>query len=386
MALGDSLQKFTYAYLMNLALAQVPDTVDKREGSIIYDALAPACYVLAQYYMNLYQVVQNSFAITATGEWLDQRVKESGITRREATAAVKRADFQDSEGQAVAVGIGTRWSTVSSTSPIIYQVTAPYEQDGTPVAGAYELTCETLGTVGQEYTGQIIPVDFVQGVATATMSTTLVPGRNEETDDELRERYFEAMSAKAFGGNIADYRNKVREIVGVGDVQIYPVWNGGGTVKLSIVDTTFRACEEEFIEEVQKQIDPVNAEGEQGDGLGIAPIDHKVTVVTPTELAINITATIVLQVPYEVGQVQPAVEAAIETYLDELRHDWAKANEFNEYSLAVYVSRINAAIISVPGVANVTNIQLNGATTDITLPQNGQTQQIPVKGTVTLNV
>src|SRR5699024_10215905 len=118
MALGDSLQKFTYAYLMNLALAQVPDTVDKREGSIIYDALAPACYVLAQYYMNLYQVVQNSFATTATGEWLDQRVKESGITRREATAAVKRADFQDSEGQAVAVGIGTRWSTVSSTSPI----------------------------------------------------------------------------------------------------------------------------------------------------------------------------------------------------------------------------------------------------------------------------
>ena len=384
--IGDNLEQYTYKYLMSQALSFVDDSLDKREGSIIYDALAPACYVLAGYYMQLYQVVKNSFAVTATGEWLDQRVKESGITRREATAAVKRADFTDDAGQAAVVRIGTRWSTVSSTNPITYRVTAQYEQNGSPVAGAYELTCETLGTIGQEYTGPIIPVDFVKGVAAATMSTTLIPGRDAETDDELRERYFEEMSAKAFGGNISDYRNKTREIIGVGDLQIYPVWNGGGTVKLSIVDTAFRAASNEFVQEVQKLIDPVNASGVQGDGLGIAPIDHKVTVVAPEEVTVNITASIVLQVPYEVGQVQPAVEQAIEAYMVELRHDWATPNEFNEYALSVYASRITAAIVGVPGISNVTNVRLNGTAADITLQQTGQKQQIPVKGTVTLNV
>lgn len=384
--IGDNLEQYTYKYLMSQALSLVDDSLDKREGSIIYDALAPACYVLAGYYMQLYQVVKNSFAVTAAGEWLDQRVKESGITRREATSAVKRADFTDDAGQAAIVRIGTRWSTVSSTNPITYRVTAQYEQNGDPVAGAYELTCETLGTIGQEYTGPIIPVDFVQGVAAATMSTTLIPGRDAETDDELRERYFEEMSAKAFGGNISDYRDKTREIIGVGDLQIYPVWNGGGTVKLSIVDTAFRAASDEFVQEVQNLIDPVNASGVQGDGLGIAPIDHKVTVVAPEEVTVNITASIVLQVPYEVGQVQPAVEQAIEAYMVELRHDWATPNEFNEYALSVYTSRITAAIVGVPGISNVTNVRLNGTAADITLQQTGQKQQIPVKGTVTLNV
>lgn len=384
--IGDNLEQYTYKYLMSQALSFVDDSLDKREGSIIYDALAPACYVLAGYYMQLYQVVKNSFAVTATGEWLDQRVKESGITRREATGAIKRADFTDDAGQAAVVRIGTRWSTVSSTNPITYRVTAQYEQNDAPVAGAYELTCETLGTIGQEYTGPIIPVDFVKGVAAATMSTTLIPGRDAETDDELRERYFDQMSAKAFGGNISDYRNKTREIIGVGDLQIYPVWNGGGTVKLSIVDTAFRAASDEFVQEVQNLIDPVNASGVQGDGLGIAPIDHKVTVVAPEEVAVNITASIVLQVPYEVGQVQPAVEQAIEAYMVELRHDWATPNEFNEYALSVYTSRITAAIVGVPGISNVTNVRLNGTAADITLQQTGQKQQIPVKGTVTLNV
>lgn len=384
--IGDNLEQYTYKYLMSQALSSVDDSLDKREGSIIYDALAPACYVLAGYYMELYQVVKNSFAVTATGEWLDQRVKESGITRREATGAVKRADFTDDAGQAAVVRIGTRWSTVSSTNPITYRVTAQYEQNDAPVAGAYELTCETLGTIGQEYTGPIIPVDFVKGVAAATMSTTLIPGRDTETDDELRERYFDQMSAKAFGGNISDYRNKTREIIGVGDLQIYPVWNGGGTVKLSIVDTAFHAASNEFVQEVQNLIDPVNASGVQGDGLGIAPIDHKVTVVAPEEVPVNITASIVLQVPYEVGQVQPAVEQAIEAYMVELRHDWATPNEFNQYALSVYTSRITAAIVGVPGISNVTNVRLNGTAADITLQQTGQKQQIPVKGTVTLNV
>ena len=45
--IGDFLEKYTFDYLMNDALSRVNENIDTREGSIIYDALAPACYELA---------------------------------------------------------------------------------------------------------------------------------------------------------------------------------------------------------------------------------------------------------------------------------------------------------------------------------------------------
>ena len=36
--IGDYLEQYTFEYLMEQSLSRVPDTIDKREGSIIYDA------------------------------------------------------------------------------------------------------------------------------------------------------------------------------------------------------------------------------------------------------------------------------------------------------------------------------------------------------------
>ena len=54
------------------------------------------------------------------------------------------------------------------------------------------------------------------------------------------------------------------------------------------------------------------------------------------------------------------------------------------YEANVYLARITAAIVGVTGVVNATNVQLNGGTADLTLTENGTTQQVPVIGTVTL--
>ena len=40
--IGKYSDEMTFDYIMNRMLESVPDTVDKREGSIIYDALAPS--------------------------------------------------------------------------------------------------------------------------------------------------------------------------------------------------------------------------------------------------------------------------------------------------------------------------------------------------------
>lgn len=384
--IGDNLQQYTYEYLMGLALSFVPDDRDKRQGSVIYDALAPFCQVLAAGAIQLRQFYTQTYAVTATGEDLDNRVAEQGITRFAATYAVRKISVADEEGNPVALPLGARFSTVSNTNPVNYTVTAQYVENGITVPGSYEATCEELGVVGNEYSGNLINITFIQGLASATMTSTLVPARDQETDEELRERYFDTLNQKAFGGNIADYRAKVMELAGVGAVQIYPVWNGGGTVKLSIVDPTYGPCSPEFIAFVQKEIDPENAQGEQGTGIGIAPIGHKVTVVTPDEVTINVTANIVLGTNYTLGQVETPIKEAVASYIQSLRQSWADATDLNEYSCDVFVSRVSATIVNVPGVSNVTRVTLNGVAQDIELTQSGQIQQLPKLGEVVLNV
>lgn len=385
--IGDNLEQYTYDYLMRLALSYVPDDRDKRQGSVIYDALAPFCQVLAAGAQQLKNFYTQTYAVTASGEDLNNRVAEQGISRYAATFAVKKITFKDADGNPVMVPIGARFSTVSNTNPINYSVTAQYVEDDIPIAGTYEATCEELGTIGNEYSGNLINITFIQGLASAYMSSTLVPARNEETDEELRERYFEALNQKAFGGNIADYRTKVEEeFSGVGAVQIYPVWNGGGTVKLSIVDPSYGPCSKEYISTVQHDMDPENAQGERGTGLGIAPVGHKVTVVTPDEVTINVSATITLQTNYTIGQVEPAVTTALTDYIQSLKQSWADADDMNNYFCAVFVSRVSSVIINVTGIANVTDVRLNGALSDIVLEENGITQQLPKLGEVTLNV
>lgn len=384
--IGDNLQQYTFEYLMGLALSYVPDDRDKRQGSVIYDALAPFCQVLAASAIQLRSFYTQTYAVTATGEDLDNRVAEQGITRYAATYAVRKISVADEDGNPISLPMGARFSTVSNTRPINYAVTAQYTEDGVAVPGSYEATCEDTGVVGNEYFGNLINITFVQGIASATMTSTLVPARDQETDEELRERYFDTLNQKAFGGNVADYRAKVMELAGVGAVQIYPVWNGGGTVKLSIVDPAYGPCSPEFVASIQKEIDPENALGETGTGIGIAPIGHKVTVVTPDEVSINVTANIVLSANYTLGQVDTLIEEALSSYIQSLRQSWADATDLNEYSCDVFVSRVSAAIISVPGVANVTGVTLNGAAQDISLTQSGAVQQLPKMGEVVLNV
>lgn len=377
--IGDYLDKYTFKYLMESALDNVPDSLDKREGSIIYDALAPACYELAEYYMELKKILENTFASTASNEYLDLRAAEQGLERYAASYAVKRGDFLTSSGNPAVIPIGSRFSVISDTLNLNYIVTEAYlDEFGAVVPGAYRMTCEEIGTQGNSYTGPLIPITYIQSLKTATLSDLLVPARDEETDDELRDRYFLTVNDKPFGGNLAQYDEVLKGIDGVGEVQIYPVWNGGGSVKLSVIDAEYNIITNDFITTLQNMIDPTP----QGTGLGLAPIGHTVTVTTPTEKTIDITATVVLESGYTLGQVTPLIEEAIESYLLGLREIWGVSDDLNNYALAVYIARINAAVLGVAGIANITGTTINGLASDLILTQDATTQELPVLGTV----
>lgn len=383
--LSEYLQKYTYDYILTEALSKVPDNVDKREGSIIRDALSPCCYEAAKHILYLADIIEQTYIETANGLWLDGRVIEGGITRDPATYAKKLGVFKTQLDEPCQISIGQSFSTVGDTILNYTAVQVYANEDGDVVPGSYIMQCNTVGSVGNSYIGRIAPNDYIEKLASAEITTLLYPGEEEESDDSLRERFLANLMKTAFGGNIAQYRQWAKEIPGIGGVQVYPVWAGGGTVKLSIIDTDYNSCSSEFCQTILEKFDPENSGGETGLGLGIAPIGHKVTVSTPLPRTINVSGKITLLPGYKLETLMPDIKATLENYLLSLREAWENSDDENNYSVTVYLGRINFAILNVKGVSSAYELKLNETDTDIKLTETSSLQEIPVLGTVSLD-
>ena len=244
-----------YTALLAAMLDRVPNTYDKRDTSPIQTALGPAAWALEGHYLILDQVQRSAFIQTAAGQPLDYLAVIGGLTRYPASAAVRLGVFD------APVPAGARFSTIGGADSINFVVTA-----ATETAGEYHLTAETPGAIGNEYTGPILPITTIPGLTSAVLAGILIPGDEEEDDEALRARLIEALNEKPFGGNIASYRTFINGLDGVGGVQIYPTWNGGGTVKCSVLGADLLPASPTLVEKVQLAVDPP-----PNQGLGWAP-------------------------------------------------------------------------------------------------------------------
>ena len=98
----------TYEVILQRMLDRVPDNMDKREGSIIYDALAPAARELADLYAEFGEIETESYADTASREYLIKRAAERGITPHPATNAIVKGVFTPTD---IEIPIGTRFNS-----------------------------------------------------------------------------------------------------------------------------------------------------------------------------------------------------------------------------------------------------------------------------------
>lgn len=102
----------------------------------------------------------------------------------------------------------------------------------------------------------------------AQLTDLLIPGENTEEDEPFRARIIERLNSRSFGGNVAQYVEEIEAIDGVGAVQVYPVWDGGGTVCCSILGADFLPASSDLVQMVQNAIDPPPG---QGLALGLRP-------------------------------------------------------------------------------------------------------------------
>ncbi len=338
----------TFETLMEEKLAQIDRTMDKRQGSIIYDTLAPNAAESAQLYLAMELLLDRTFGDTATGEDLTRRAAERNIIRKDAVKAIVKGKFYGLEQQMVDISLGARFSG----GGLNFVATKKLE------TGVYELTCETAGEIGNSYLGRVIPVDYMEGLAVAETVEFVLYGEEEEDDETLRSRYLASFQQMAFGGNIDDYKEKVNSLDSVGGCKVIPVFQGGGTVKIVIINNGYRAASAELVAEIQAAVDPQP----QGTGVGIAPIGHTVTVASVDETEVTVT----MQISFEEGvgwdNVADDVTVLLEEYLDSLARQWQEKTQ-----LVVRISQMETRVLELPGIIDVFGTTVNGSTDNLTL-------------------
>ncbi len=343
----------TFEGILEDMLNRVPDDMDKREGSIIYDAIAPCAVELTLMYIELDNILKETFGDTASREFLIRRAKERAIEPYEASFAILQGEFN------IDIEIGERFSCYDLNYVAVEKISDCI----------YKMECETSGVVGNRYFGDLIPINYINGLTYAKLTKLLIPAEDEEGTEEFRARYFNTFNNKAYGGNITDYLEKTNAISGVGGCKVTPVWNGGGTVKVTVVDSNFKKATNVLVDTVQEVLDPEST----GLGYGVAPIGHIVTVDTVCEVGINIETSIVFDNGYSFEGLEGVINALIEEYLQEEREKWA-----NQGSLIIRIAYIEAKILGVDGVLDIGNTKINGKQENLSLGS----YEIPILGGV----
>lgn len=345
-------EKETYEEILARTLKRMPKTMDRRESSFLYNAAAPVSVEHQNMYIALDTILDMTFFDTADRESKLKRCRERGIDISvfEAAPAVCVMNTKPEE---VEIRIGERFNYETINFTVIEQ-TAP---------GVCNVVCETNGSAGN-VTGIVTPINYIPGLHSAEIVSILTYGEDEADGTAIDSAYYASLSAKAFGGNRADYVNKVKQIPGIGGVKLYSAkeWLGGGTVRMVIMSSSYTKPTDEFVEIIQTEIDPmVN----QGAGYGIAPIGHTVTVAGAGETRVNIGMVLVLQEGYRQEDVKPQIEAIIDEYFEELNKKWEDSE-----NIVVRISQIETRILDIPIVVDIYGTTLNEFEKNLTIDRD----------------
>lgn len=365
----------TYENLMEEALSRVDDMYDKREGSMIFNGNAPCLAEMAQVYIAIDFLLNSFYIHSAPREYLIKRAADHQIYPEAATAAVFKAEFN------IDVPIGARFSVDDLNFFVKEKLETEEEKEGVVT---YAVECETKGRLANSYAGRMIAIEYVDGLSSAELIECIIPGEDEEETEKFRKRVLEELNSIAFGGNRADYKKWVHlHCDGVKAVKVYPVWNEdinptslipsetvtvwyegvigtiadetvkkwltavytaallkkltvGGTVKLVIMGED-NTTTPELIKSVQETIDPVEAAGE---GKGIAPIGHVVSVHGVEEDEITITTNITCK-NCKFDDIKADVVKIINVYFNELKAQWEDSE-----NLVIRIAHIESRILS----------------------------------------
>lgn len=346
-------KEISFEKTMSRMLDTISDDFDKRETSIIYQAVAMVVPELMLLQSDIELMEDEAFPDSCNYNSLVRFSGLRNIHPRQATRGVVIAEFSKD------IEIGTRFNCEERNYEVLEKINT----------NKYKLIAEETGHI--ESIGDLTPINDMPDLRTAKITSVYLDGREEESLESLRKRYMESLDYQAFGGNRADYIEKVTSVDGVGACKVFrrpkATSSEVGKITIVIVDTTYKNASRELIKNVASILTPT----EDGEGAGLAPIGHKITVVGAEKQTVNVKTRITIE--RDIDNITRDLTKAIEEYLHELRTGFG-----SDEATVVRISAIENKILGIKGVIDVSNTTINGVEKNLTI----EDKSIPVIGEV----
>lgn len=321
------------------------------EGSITNSIVSALSVEEAKLYIDMMNLFRLAFIEEGFYDYLDKRVNEFGIYRKEGEFATGEVEFEGTVGTRIDNGSIIRINGLDYSVIKDIVISETTEENKSPIQ-ANEVGVQYNVPIGSVF----LMAEEITGLESIVATTEVEGGIDRETDEELRTRFYETQRNNATSGNVAHYEQWAKEVDGVYNAKVTPLWNGAGTVKVAIAGRNNKPVSEEIIEKCKAYIEEVR------------PIGATVTVVTPTELKINIAANITLNSAYSKVEAEAEVLARLEEYLLTVTDK-------------VLYSNIFAMLVNCDSIVDCTEVKINNQTSNI----NISAEQVATTGTITLN-
>lgn len=346
--------------IKNRMLDNIDDKYDKSEGSFFFDGIVPVAIEIDGLNKEIESIKSNMDIFNKKGNDLDIFISQrSRIIRKEGTKARGLVTIGGNEGAKINKGI------IVSSDTTDYRVLEE-KIIGSSLKAQVEVECLEDGNIGNTPSNQInqFPVT-ISGLNSVDNTEAFTNGYNKEDDNSLRDRYLEFIRLPITSGNKNHYLFWAKEVVGVGQAKVIPLWNGDNTVKVIISDSNGNIASDNLVREVQGYIDP----GIKGLGQGEAPIGAFCTVVSVKNKEIDISLDVELLKGAKLEDVEKSFKDKVELY-------------FKEAASKIFIAQIECIIFNVPGVIDRKNVLLNKKAENIEF----DIEEIPHLGEVVLNV
>lgn len=328
----------TYEEIKQRVLNNTDIDVDKREGSFLNNMASPLCYELAKFYIEQQDLVNMAFVKNGYFNYLDAKCEEYGISRKQGTKAVGEVIFTGENGTLISNG------AMLFVDGLYFVVL----NDATIVENQAELVVEAL-EVGKQYNllanTRLTATEPINGVNDIYVKSNFENGTDVESDEDLRDRFFTTIKKSYTSGNVAHYEMWTLEVDGTGACKVYPLKNGNGTVEIVITNSDMLGASSELIESVKANIEEKR------------PIGASVTVVSATEKAINVSATIRLVKGYDIEEVKAEFATKLTQYLKEIA--------FKDTYISI--ARLGNLLLDTTGVFDYADFKVNGVNSNIIL-------------------
>ena len=327
----------TFESIRDNILDNISIPLDKREGSFTYDMVSSIAVEIAKAYIDMGDILSLGFIEDNFDTFLDKRVSEFGVYRKEGIKAIGEVKVEGKEGAIITNGTLIKANDLYFT--VLNDIELPNDNmlyvEANEVGYKYNLLANTefeLVEKNDKVTKLVNEINFSKGV-------------DVESDEDLRKRFVKIVNNPSTSGNKNHYAEWALETNGVGRAIVYPLHNGNGTVKVMIVGNDNKPVSEEIINNCKLHIEEN------------MPIGCQLTVTTPTLLNVSVKASIELKEGYVLEDIQTDFKASLNEYLKGVTNE-------------LTYSKVYGLLVNHVGVEDVTSFTINDNNINISISED----------------